>query len=101
LRNWLCASRPHQWIRNTLLFVPAFVALPPTGMDKAGTLLAAFCLTGSAMYVVNDLRDLDADLAHPRKRCRPFAAALSPARAGMRLGSVNTKCEVRRRPARS
>lgn len=45
----------------------------------AALAFAAFCLTASAMYLVNDLRDLEFDRAHPNKRHRVIASgALSP-----------------------
>lgn len=49
---------------------------------------AAMCLLGSATYVANDLRDVEQDRRHPRKRLRPIASgALSPGTAGA-LGLV-------------
>ncbi len=78
----LQALRPHQWAKNLLVFLP-LVGAHRLG-DRAAlrdALLAflAFDLVASAAYVVNDLRDLDADRAHPEKRLRPFASgALAP-----------------------
>ncbi len=49
------------------------------------TVLAAavFCCASSAMYLVNDLRDVEGDRVHPKKRHRPIAAGLvSPGQAG-------------------
>jgi 4-hydroxybenzoate polyprenyltransferase len=43
----------------------------------------AFCLTASAVYVLNDLVDLSADRAHPRKCRRPFAAGDLSAATGI------------------
>ena len=49
------------------------------GMVVNGILaLLAFCFAASGIYIVNDLVDLDADRAHPRKRFRPFAAGRFP-----------------------
>lgn len=90
------ALRPHQWVKNLLLLLPPLLAhrLPwgdaadraRWGMAAAGC--AAFCLAASAIYVLNDLRDLDADRAHPTKRRRPFAAGELPARVGPALIAV-------------
>jgi len=46
--------------------------------------VAAFCVTASGVYVLNDLRDAEADRAHPRKRLRPIAAgAVAPGLAAV------------------
>lgn len=75
--------RPHQWSKNFLLFLPMIAAHDLTKLAPVLLGFAAFCLTASAVYVINDLIDLGADRAHPRKRNRPFASgALSAATGG-------------------
>lgn len=80
-RGLLKALRPHQWSKNLLVFVPIVTA---GHIDDAHAWLAAalafvsFCATASAIYVINDLADLAADRAHPRKRRRPFASGAVP-----------------------
>lgn len=72
----LRAMRPHQWVKNLLLFVPLLTSRAFTDWPGLfSTLLAfvAFCLAASSVYLVNDLLDLNADRAHPRKRERPLA----------------------------
>lgn len=69
--------RPHQWVKNGFVFVPLVFtpekwSLPEWEIAISGALL--FCLASSASYLVNDLRDLEADRAHPRKSRRPLAA---------------------------
>lgn len=69
--------RPHQWVKNLLIFVPIvtsnsfgdFVA-----WLNAGLAFLAFCATASGIYVINDLFDLEADRKHPTKRNRSFAS---------------------------
>jgi 4-hydroxybenzoate polyprenyltransferase/phosphoserine phosphatase len=71
------ALRMHQWLKNLLLFVPLLAAHRFTHvMSWLSMLMAfvAFSLTAAAVYVVNDLFDLDSDRQHPRKRLRPFAS---------------------------
>jgi 4-hydroxybenzoate polyprenyltransferase len=51
-------------------------------------IMAAFCATASAIYVVNDLSDLSADRAHPRKRQRPFASGALPPAYGLAMVPV-------------
>jgi 4-hydroxybenzoate polyprenyltransferase/phosphoserine phosphatase len=69
--------RPHQWSKNTLLFLPAVAAHLPMTAEVALTLVAgfvAFSAIASAVYVLNDLADLASDRAHATKRHRPLAA---------------------------
>lgn len=44
----------------------------------AGVAFIAFCLSASAVYFVNDLADIEADRAHPRKKSRPIASGAVP-----------------------
>lgn len=68
--------RPHQWLKNLLLFVPMVAAHELTVPALTDTLLAfaAFCLIASSTYILNDLLDLSSDRVHPRKRNRPLAS---------------------------
>ncbi|HEX3273622.1 MAG TPA: UbiA family prenyltransferase, partial [Gemmatimonadales bacterium] len=76
------ALRPHQWVKNLLVFVPVVLdhrLFDPAALEKAVTAFVAFCCAASSAYVLNDILDLDADRRHPTKRHRPFASgALSP-----------------------
>jgi 4-hydroxybenzoate polyprenyltransferase len=75
--------RPHQWVKN--LFVAAPLVFARLVGDTHAALrtaaaFGAFCLLSSAVYLINDLVDLEKDRAHPVKRKRPLASgALSPA----------------------
>jgi 4-hydroxybenzoate polyprenyltransferase len=85
------ALRPHQWIKNLLVFVPPLAVGAPFEMRAyAPSLLAflAFCLAASAVYVGNDLLDLAADRSHPRKRFRPFAHRDLPVAAGLVVAPI-------------
>lgn len=79
----LAASlRPGQWTKNLLLFAGIVFAArvdEPGRWGRALAAFAAYCAASSASYLANDLRDLDADREHPRKRRRPLARGeLSP-----------------------
>jgi 4-hydroxybenzoate polyprenyltransferase len=73
-KSILKAMRPHQWSKNVLLFLPMLAAHDFSSLGAVLLGVIAFCLTASAVYIINDLVDLPADRAHPRKRKRPFAA---------------------------
>ena len=78
----LRALRPHQWSKNLLLFLPMLAAHDLSNLVSVVIGFLSFCLTASAVYVVNDLIDLPADRAHPRKCRRPFAAGELSAATG-------------------
>lgn len=76
LGYYLKALRPHQWLKNVLVFIPPLAAHQFSLPDLARSLLAfvIFSLCASSVYLLNDLFDLRADREHPSKRNRPFAA---------------------------
>lgn len=80
IQPYLKEIRPHQWVKNSLVFVPMLAAhqfdLPTFWISLVAA--AAFSLTASSVYALNDLLDLQADRAHPRKCHRPFAAGDFP-----------------------
>ena len=74
---WLTALRPHQWAKNLLVFVPVITShrLFDLASIANGLLaVAAFSACASAIYIWNDLSDLESDRLHPSKRRRPIAA---------------------------
>lgn len=76
-RTWLAALRAQQWPKNLLVLVPLVAAHRVTvAADVARCLIAflAFCFVASALYVANDLVDLQSDRLHEKKRLRPFAS---------------------------
>jgi phosphoserine phosphatase len=81
IRTYLKGLRVHQWLKNLLVFVPLVAAHAwdsPAGIQAALLAFVAFSLCASAVYVLNDLVDLEADRRHVRKRNRPFASGLIP-----------------------
>lgn len=78
LRLLLTACRPRQWTKNLLVFAgPLFTFRFESQIWLAATAaLLAFCLISSAIYLVNDCLDVEADRAHPSKCRRPIAAGL-------------------------
>ena len=69
--------RPHQYVKNTFVFLPLFFAGRLLEADRlllAGIAFAAFCATCSAIYVLNDIMDREEDASHPVKRQRPLAS---------------------------
>lgn len=76
-RVLLRALRVHQWMKNSLIFLPMLLAhefLNPVIYLRAVIAFLSFSLAASAIYVINDIFDLHADQHHPRKKNRPFAS---------------------------
>lgn len=77
LKNTIRAARIYQWVKNTLIFV-ALISSHRYFIwgDVKNSIMAffAFCFCTSALYILNDLLDIESDRAHPNKRNRPFAA---------------------------
>lgn len=90
----LRAMRPHQWLKNLLVFFPMIAGHVFTVETFLQGVLAfiAFGLVASSVYLLNDLLDLSADRAHPRKRARPLASGALPLIHGMVLVPVLLLC---------
>ena len=85
------AIRLHQWTKNLLVFVPLILAHSWSRLDLGLTVLLAFiafCCSASAIYIINDFVDLEADRQHRQKRFRPFAAGTLPLYWGVGLAPV-------------
>ena len=88
LRAAVLTLRPHQWVKNLFVAAPlVFAKHLGDGSYLARSALAVlgFCMLSGAVYAFNDVRDVEADRAHPRKRTRPIAAGELSLRAGMIL----------------
>jgi 4-hydroxybenzoate polyprenyltransferase len=82
----LRALRPVHWCKNLLVLAPLVLAHQVSNREKLLAVLlavSAFCLCASAVYVINDLVDREADRHHPRKRLRPFASGQLSAGTGV------------------
>ncbi len=85
------ALRPHQWVKNTLLFVPLVMSHNVLRLDMFWTTVIAFvcfCLSASAAYILNDMTDVASDRRHPTKRKRPFASGELPISHGLPIAAV-------------
>lgn len=91
LNRWLRALRVHQWSKNLLIFVPLLMA----HRWSEGPLLfhsvaagLSFSLAASAVYLFNDLLDLNSDRAHRTKCHRPFASGEIAISCGLRTAAL-------------
>jgi 4-hydroxybenzoate polyprenyltransferase len=80
--------RVRQWVKNLLVFLPTLLAyrfLDPAPVLNSTLAFLSFSFGASAVYVLNDLLDLEADRDHPEKRNRPFASGRLSLRVGYAL----------------
>lgn len=84
---FLKLARPHQWLKNLMIFFPPFLSgslLQQGVLEKGIVPMISFCLASSAAYVLNDTLDAGRDRSHPRKMLRPVASGkVSPVAAGV------------------
>lgn len=91
LRPYRRALRLHQWLKNTLVFLPLALAHEinnPELIWQATLAFLSFGLCASSVYVLNDLLDLTSDRQHRNKCRRPFAAGDIPLLSGLLLSPV-------------
>lgn len=91
LRPVVRALRPYQWVKNLLVFLPLVASHRILELDlvaRAVWTFVAFCLCASAIYVANDLLDIQADREHARKRLRPFASGELSVPVGLMLSGA-------------
>lgn len=77
MSNYLKLLRVAQWIKNLFVFVPLLFSknlFYPSYTLEVVLAFIAFCLTSSAVYVMNDLFDIESDKLHPKKKSRPIAS---------------------------
>lgn len=71
------AMRPHHWLKNGLVFIPILLnhdVFDLQALWHGLVAFVAFSLIASAVYLVNDIIDVEADRRHPTKCKRPLAA---------------------------
>lgn len=75
-RDYFRALRPHQWVKNVLVFIPLVAAhtTQPEMYIVAAGMFVALSACASGTYLLNDLLDLPHDRRHTSKRRRPMAA---------------------------
>ena len=86
IKDIIIACRPNQWTKNAFVLAAFFFAFwdRKQEISVGDSLLLVvpaallFCLVSSAIYVLNDIRDVNADRAHPLKQYRPIAAGRIP-----------------------
>lgn len=82
-RALFVSLRPHQWTKNLVVLVALAFSkhlFEPEPFLRAGLAFLVFCALSSAVYLLNDLADLEQDRLHPLKRLRPLPSGALPLR---------------------
>lgn len=77
MRPVLKLIRPAHWIKNLFLLIPTFFAGSIFQVERLEIIILgiiAFSLIASAVYILNDLKDIEVDRIHPLKKDRPLAS---------------------------
>ncbi len=77
LLNILQSMRPRQWTKNLFVLVAVFFdrqLFIPHSIFRSICGFVIFCLVSGAVYILNDLKDIESDRRHPIKKNRPIAA---------------------------
>ena len=83
--------RPHQWIKNSFVFIGLLFGhawRDPHLVTQAVIAFVAFCLVSSAIYTINDIVDLEQDKLHPKKSKRPLASGFVSVSSAIMLASL-------------
>jgi len=87
----LKSLRFHQWVKNVFVLAPLVFARKvndPRAVVLSVLAVVCFCLLSSAVYVFNDIVDVDKDRAHPLKRLRPIASGALPISRARLLAAI-------------
>lgn len=89
--EFLRLLRTRDWVKNLVILLPLFFAgrIGEYGLLARDLVaVASFCLVSSAVYIFNDLRDVELDRLHPQKRHRPLASGSVTGRSAMAMIAV-------------
>jgi decaprenyl-phosphate phosphoribosyltransferase len=87
----LRTMRPRQWTKNLLVLAAPLASgtvLEPSVLGPTLLALGLFCAAASGVYLLNDVRDVEEDRRHPRKRTRPVAAGVVPVPVAVAAGAL-------------
>lgn len=91
----LRSLRPNQWIKSIFVLAPLVFSvhlLDGRYLSRSGAAFVLFCLMSSAVYLLNDIRDVESDRRHPEKRNRPIASGLLTTGAATTAAIVIALC---------
>ncbi|MEI6512350.1 MAG: decaprenyl-phosphate phosphoribosyltransferase [bacterium] len=102
------AMRPRQWVKNILLYagviftgaIPGLAWFKQPNFKDISSLVEAtigfvvFCMLSSGVYLLNDVKDIEKDRQHPKKKFRPIAAGIVPCSLAITTAIVLWACAL-------
>ncbi len=83
--------RVHQWLKNLFIFAAPFFGgslLSDNVLFSLGAGFLCFCAVSSAIYILNDICDVESDRRHPEKQKRPIPSGVVSISTGLALMTV-------------
>ena len=77
MKNYIKLIRVKHWLKNFLIFLPAFFSINIFNKSYIATCslgFLVFCFASSIIYIFNDINDIEKDRLHPVKKHRPLAS---------------------------
>ncbi len=77
MKNYIKLIRVKHWLKNFLIFLPAFFSINIFNKSYIATCslgFLVFCFASSIIYILNDINDIEKDRLHPVKKHRPLAS---------------------------
>ncbi|MCI8569521.1 MAG: UbiA prenyltransferase family protein [Bacilli bacterium] len=77
MKNYIKLIRVKHWLKNFLIFLPAFFSINIFNKSYIATCslgFLVFCFASSIIYILNDINDIEKDRLHPVKKYRPLAS---------------------------
>lgn len=91
MQSYIRLLRPSQWLKNTFVFAPLIFSkhlFDETYVTAALIAFVAFSLVSSAVYIINDIVDREADKLHPIKKERPIASGKISSVSGIGIAVI-------------
>jgi decaprenyl-phosphate phosphoribosyltransferase len=91
MKHFVSLIRLKHWVKNLFVFIPAFFAGVLFDAQNLTLLIGGFfCFSfvASAIYIINDYRDIEVDRNHPEKKNRPLASGAISVPVGFAVGTI-------------
>lgn len=97
VKDLIQLARPHQYLKNVFVFLPlifGYQLFNPEAVAFSLLTFINFCFAASAVYVFNDIQDINEDRSHPIKCMRPLAGGRITCQAAFWFGGILAICTL-------